>query len=503
MNKYIIKNPWLVRLVYAIGIVTWLFVIYGFIRFIALDPLLYTLLLGPLLAVFTVYHLLSYGINLFYKPLDLEAHGQKAKVYWDKMKGNEPTVDIFLPVCGEPLSIIEATFNGVEKLQYKNKTVYVLDDGANQGVMMLAAARGFNYTVRPNKGHMKKAGNLKHGYENSTGEFIIVFDADFVPNPKFIHELLPYMDDKRTAIVQSPQHFQTDDKVHGRSPLEFGAGHVQEDFYRVIQTSRNVFGGAICVGSNAIYRRSALDEIGGTVQIEHSEDVHTGFQLVNKGYRIQYIPLILATGLCPADMHSYFHQQHRWCSGSMSLLFSKEFWTSKLTIAQKLCYSSGFLYYLTHGLSLILSFQIFLLLFRHYQWISLWYAIPFIPYILYSFVLLPLFRVTEGKPGTILARQSHSFFYGQAIIRKLLNLPIGWRSSGAKMAVSSEYTSIFRAQVIYLAIYLLLVLVLIAYGKFPIFNYQYYTVLFWVFYTVAVNLYLLIYSHKDKKDLSR
>ena len=109
---------------------------------------------------------------------------------------------------------------------------------------------------------MKKAGNIKHGYENSSGEFIVIFDADFAPHHDFIRDLLPYTSDPRTAIVQSPQYFQTDKDVHKRSIIEYGAGQVQEDFYRIIQQSRDTFGAAICVGSNAIYRRSAIEDIG-------------------------------------------------------------------------------------------------------------------------------------------------------------------------------------------------------------------------------------------------
>ena len=57
---------------------------------------------------------------------------------------------------------------------------------------------------------------------------------------------------------------------------------------------------AICVGSNAVYRRAALDSNGGTTLIEHSEDVHTGFDLRRNGWPLRYIPVNLATGLCPA-----------------------------------------------------------------------------------------------------------------------------------------------------------------------------------------------------------
>lgn len=494
-NKYayLIDNAWMVKLFYALGIVTWLLTTYGFFRFFNLSPF-YWVFIAPIFLVFTAYHLISYGINLFYEGFDLSKHRAKVFSFWEK--GAEPMVDILLPVCGEPISILQKTFEGVNGIEYENKNVYVLDDRDEKDVKELAESYGFTYSVRPNRGHMKKAGNLKYGFENSSGEYIVIFDADFVPNKDFIKELLPYMDDPKMGIIQSPQYFETTDNVHERSPIEFGAGHVQEDFYRIIQSSRDTFGGAICVGSNAIYRRSALEKIGGTVQIEHSEDVHTGFRLVEKGYKIKYIPLILAIGLCPQDLHSYFHQQHRWCSGSMSLLFMKEFWTSPLTLAQKLCYISGFLYYITHGLALVFSFQIFFLLFFHYEWISLWNALPFFPYIVYSFFLMPLFRITKARSGTVLVRQAHNFHYGQALARKMMDSPIEWKATGSVGSISSEYTKVLHLKGMYLIVYMALVSIVIGMGHIHLFNIQYYSVLFWIFYTLGVNGLLLWHSFK-------
>src|SRR6185369_7761254 len=99
-----------------------------------------------------------------------------------------------------------------------------------------------------------------------------------------------------------------------------------ELFYRISQVSRQAHDASICVGSNAVYRRAALDDTGGTALIEHSEDVHTGFNMRMHGWTIQYIPVILAKGLSPADMKAFFKQQYRWCLGSMTLLGSGKFW---------------------------------------------------------------------------------------------------------------------------------------------------------------------------------
>ena len=148
-------------------------------------------------------------------------------------------VDIFITICGEEIGVLQKTFEAVLEVKYLNKKIYVLDDKGVEEHRLLAESFGFSYLSRPNKGYMKKAGNIRYGYERSRGDFIIIFDADFAPNSNFIKELLPYMEDTSVGIVQSPQYFQTDEKVHSRSLLEYGASHVQEDFYRFVQVARD------------------------------------------------------------------------------------------------------------------------------------------------------------------------------------------------------------------------------------------------------------------------
>ncbi|HTM67851.1 MAG TPA: cellulose synthase catalytic subunit [Candidatus Binatia bacterium] len=499
---YVIKNRWIVPAVYALGILAWLGVVYGYVRFFSLNTW-YWVIFGPVVAVFTAYHLLTYGINLFYRPFDVAAHARKVREYWRKA-AELPTVDVFLPVCGEDMSVLTETFAAVRDMEYPEKKVHVLDDGASEEVGRLAAKMGFDYHVRPNRGHMKKAGNLKYGHERTTGEFIVVFDADFAPHKDFVTELLPYMADPKVAIVQSPQHFRTDDAVHDRSILEFGAGQTQEDFYRIIQVARDRFNGAICVGSNAVYRRSALDEIGGVAQIEHSEDVHTGFDLVARGHRIAYVPLVLATGICPSDLHAYFHQQHRWCSGSMTLWRSRKFREAKLTLGQRLCYWSGFLYYLSHALAIPMAFQIFVVLFRHFDAISWTYAIPFIPHLVFSFLVLPFLRTSRPRVGTSLVRAAHSYSYAHSVVANVFAGALDWHPTNAKGgSVSRAYAGLVAFVAGYLLLYVGFIGYAVATRRFPIGDLGKYAVMFWVWYFLATNLLFLGHAFRAMDSRKR
>ena len=69
------------------------------------------------------------------------------------------------------------------------------------------------------------------------------------------------------------------------------------------------WGAAICVGSNAIYRRSALAPVGGIVPVEFSEDICTGIYVITHGWTIKNIPLNLACGICPDTPRAFFSQQ--------------------------------------------------------------------------------------------------------------------------------------------------------------------------------------------------
>ena len=267
----------------------------------------------------------------------------------DWVAGSSTSVDIFLPSAGEPLQVLANTFQHVAAIEWDGPLeVYVLDDADSRDVAALAARFGFHYASRPDRGHFKKAGNLRFGYEHSTGDFICIFDADFCPRPDFLASTMPFMADNWVGIVQTPQYF---DAHGGQNWLQRSAGATQEFFYRWVQPARDRSDGAICVGTNAVYRRAALAKAGGFAQIGHSEDVHTGVRLLGVGYATRYVPVVLAKGVCPDHVNQFVVQQYRWCTGSMSLLFSKSFHRTPMALRQRLCFWTGFMYYITTGIN--------------------------------------------------------------------------------------------------------------------------------------------------------
>jgi cellulose synthase/poly-beta-1,6-N-acetylglucosamine synthase-like glycosyltransferase len=364
------------RDLYSLSALSTILLTVGMILFIKSNPAFVPYLIFSILTI--IYLLLTYAVGIFGDDFNFDRHVGLITRYHVPSANEE--IDILLPVCNEPIELIRNTWVYVSKLVEAHEgkiKVYVLDDGHSKDVEKLAEIFQFNYIDRGTN-ELKKAGNLRHSFTKTTAPFFIIFDADFCPRTDFIINVMPYMYvDNSVGIVQSPQFFEVTNEL---TRVQKGSASVQELFYRLIQVSRDTFDGAICVGSNACYRRSALEQFGGTSAIGFSEDVRTGFRLAAVGGKVKYIPINLAMGTCPENWKSFFTQYYRWSMGSLDLMLSKEFWAKGMSVMQKICYLSGMFYYLTTGLSVIFATipSIYLLIFHpeYIYWFNLLFSIP-------------------------------------------------------------------------------------------------------------------------------
>ncbi|MFN8097797.1 MAG: cellulose synthase catalytic subunit [Dermatophilaceae bacterium] len=365
----------------------------------------------------------------------------------------QPTVDVFLPTCGEDLAVLANTYRFVDALHaHRHVTVHVLDDADREEVAVLAGRHGFDYVVRPDRGRMKKAGNLQHALSVTSGQFILILDADFVPRPDALDHLIPYMDDPGTGIVQSPQYF---DALPTMSWLERGAGATQELFYRWVQPSRDASGAAICVGTCALYRRSALEAIGGFAQIEHSEDVHTGIFLLRAGFRTRYVPILVTKGVCPDDLAGFMNQQYRWCNGSITLLRSGEASREPLRIRQRLCFWAGFLYYITTAVNVfVIHLPAVIMAFWFPGDVVASHFIPFLAGMWVYFVLLPAVSRTRWRFEVLRVQMTYSFCHAVAIADKLRHRTAGWVATGSVGKTSTLARRIARVGALSLTVML-------------------------------------------------
>jgi hypothetical protein len=171
-------------------------------------------------------------------------------------------------------------------------------------------------------------------------------------------------------------------------------------FYRTVQVARNRLGAAVCCGTSAVYRRTALEPQGGPTLIPYAEDVHTGLDVRRAGWSMTYVPILLSTGICPDRLDAFVRQQYRWCSGNVGIVFSERLWSVPMSIPARLTYVSGFLYYVYTALLVFLgpSIPIVMLAFLPDQ-IRLRNFIVLLPAMLTGFVLYPLWHLSRYGPA--------------------------------------------------------------------------------------------------------
>ncbi|HSX06650.1 MAG TPA: glycosyltransferase family 2 protein [Candidatus Saccharimonadia bacterium] len=412
----------------------------------------------PLTAFTVFYYIISLMVTVGSKDFDYDRHVELVSDWWERVKLGHgmtaPSVDILLPICGEPIQVILNTWRYVKELTYPGVVkVYVLNDGPDgQDEAFLkqeAADLGFVYLRRPARteantlnfrGAEKKAGNLHHGLtysdEHDPGELVVIFDADFVPANMMLMHMVPYFwrykgrgHDKGLGLLQTPQYFRTWSSHMGW--LERGAGAVQEWFYRISQTSRERWDASICVGTCAMYSRKALKENGWTTLIEHSEDVHTGYDLRRLEWQLMYIPVALSTGICPSVRSSFLAQQYRWCMGSMSLLTSRKFWSLKMPIRARAGYLSGFSYYIHTAMLTFVAPAIPLVLLVFYP--EMVYAKNYrliTPSLVYTLVAVPLWHRSKFGLSAFAVKMVYGWAHVFALLDKVRGRQKGWQATG-------------------------------------------------------------------------
>ncbi len=168
------------------------------------------------------------------------------------------TVDVFVTTYNEPVDLVMTTALAAREIRFPHRT-WVLDDGARDEMRAAAEAAGIGYITRsPDWADMPrhaKAGNLNNALLATEGEFLLILDADQIPDPEILDRTLGWFRDPKVAVVQTPQFFTnvTDsDPLGSQAPL----------FYGPIQKGKDGWNAAFFCGSNAVLRREALMQLG-------------------------------------------------------------------------------------------------------------------------------------------------------------------------------------------------------------------------------------------------
>ncbi|MBV9491819.1 MAG: UDP-forming cellulose synthase catalytic subunit [Verrucomicrobia bacterium] len=271
-----------------------------------------------------------------------------------------PTIDAFIPSYNESPAILEATLMAALQMRYPQEKlkVYLCDDGGTDQKCQSgseeskAAARkrrreltalcetlGAHYLTRP-KNRAAKAGNLNEAFKRTTGDLVVIFDADHMPTEDFLEKTVGFFSqDEKLFLVQTPHFFVNPDPVEKNLGTFFQMPSENEMFYRAIQKGLDFWNAAFFCGSGAVMRRRHLEITGGLSGDTITEDAETALTLHAKGYHSAYVSTPLLSGFAPETMGAFIKQRIRWAQGMVQIFLLKcPLLIRGLTFPQRLCY---------------------------------------------------------------------------------------------------------------------------------------------------------------------
>lgn len=365
---------------------------------------------------FILAHAIGYFANIF--RVVNKGEGEFSSVIAEPKLTSYPPVAIVVVSYKEPLDVLKDTLICFYNLSYPNKYLYFLDDTRydlpwdtpenklkyRKDIEELC--RFLNINLFRANWHGAKAGmindflqflngNLREDFEYhhyskmeplDKEKYLIIFDADMNPFPDFVEYMVEKMElNPKAAFTQSPQYYTN---------FEFNrvaraAGLQQAVFFEYICEGKDIQGAMFCCGTNVIFRREALNEVGGFDESSVTEDFATSLKLHKKGWHSIYLNRVAAFGMGPEDLGAFFKQQFRWARGTLGILrkLPQEMFLNfnKFTINQWWEYFLSSSHYLVGPVYLIMiTFPILYLFFDIPSYLAdpIIYAAAFFPYIM-------------------------------------------------------------------------------------------------------------------------
>ena len=276
--------------------------------------------LSILIPYFTILIILSiYGIHRYYLVyLYMKSRGKAPKPR--QQFAELPRVTIQLPIFNERY-VVERLLETITRIDYPRELleIQVLDDSIDETRVVCSrlvseyasAGHPISYHHRDNR-EGYKAGALAEGMKSAQGEFIAIFDADFVPPPMILREMVHYFTDPQVAVVQGRwtwinRHYSNLAEVEailldGHFVIEHGARNFSGRFFNFN-------------GTAGMWRRTAIDDAGGWQHDTLTEDTDLSYRAQLKGWKFVYDPNIVCPSELPVEMNSFKTQQARWAKG--------------------------------------------------------------------------------------------------------------------------------------------------------------------------------------------
>jgi len=241
-----------------------------------------------------------------------------------------PKITIQLPIYNEKY-VIERLFKKISELKYPKKLlqIQVLDDSDDESTELIIKliknykSKGvkFEHITRSNRKGFK-AGALKNGLKLASGEFIAIFDADFLPDSDWLKKIIPHFDNKQIGLIQTKWgHINK-----GYSILTKVQAFALDIHFTLEQVGRNIKNHFMNFnGTAGIWRKKCILDSGNWEGDTLTEDLDLSFRAQLKGWKFKYIEHIITPAELPITINAMKTQQHRWNKGGAEN-FQKIFW---------------------------------------------------------------------------------------------------------------------------------------------------------------------------------
>ncbi|MBI2956693.1 MAG: glycosyltransferase [Acidobacteria bacterium] len=284
------------------------------------------LILAPyfvILVTLAFYGLHRYRMIYLYKRYRRHAPGPPPPPEaWPREWAGWPSVTIQLPLYNEKY-VVERLLAAVAAMDYPRERleIQVLDDSSDDTVEIArvaveryaAAGLPIRYFHRSHRTGYK-AGALAEGLKEARGEFIALFDADFLPPADFLRRTIPYFADPQVGLVQARWTF-----LNRRYSLLTEVQAILLDAHFVLEHGGRSRAGLFFNfnGTAGVLRRAAIEAAGGWELDTLTEDSDLSYRAQLAGWRFLYVPDIECPSELPVDMNGFKAQQARWAKGLM------------------------------------------------------------------------------------------------------------------------------------------------------------------------------------------
>ncbi|WP_372366390.1 cellulose synthase family protein [Candidatus Uabimicrobium sp. HlEnr_7] len=235
-----------------------------------------------------------------------------------------PRVTIQLPIYNE-MYVVERLIDSIVAIDYPKELleIQVLDDSTDEtnNICQKKVEEYQEQEVNISYIHRKdrsgfKAGALENGMKTATGDFIAIFDADFLPCSDFLHNTVHYFTDDKVGLIQTRwEHINRHDSLLTEVQSIFLDGH-----FMIEQTARNSSGRFFNFnGTAGIWRKTTIIDAGGWEHDTLTEDMDLSFRAQIKDWKFIFLPYTVAPAELPMTISAFKSQQHRWAKGTIQV----------------------------------------------------------------------------------------------------------------------------------------------------------------------------------------